>query len=149
MIKKCVIFDIDGTLADHRHRLKYIEKDPKDWDSFNKESSKDEPNKWCYHLCRSIFMYANNINVMIITGRSDKCKEITEQWFKENLIPYDHIYMRKEGDFRQDFEVKKEIYEQYIKNKYKVLFVVEDRTQVVEMWRSLDIICLQCHKGDY
>jgi hypothetical protein len=33
-------------------------------------------------------------------------------------------------------------------DKTKVLFVVEDRSRVVEMWRAEGLVCLQCAPGD-
>lgn len=39
---KAVIFDIDGTLADSRHRLQYLEQQPKQWDRFFSEAIKDK-----------------------------------------------------------------------------------------------------------
>ena len=57
--------------------------------------------------------------------------------------------MRKDGDYRPDTVVKKEIYEREIKDKYEVLFAIDDRTQVVKTWRELGLTCLQCANGDF
>jgi hypothetical protein len=57
--------------------------------------------------------------------------------------------MRKSGDYRKDYEVKKEIYETYIKDKFNVLCVLDDRQSVVDMWRSLGLTCLQVNYGDF
>jgi hypothetical protein len=40
---KCYLFDIDGTIADLSHRLRFIEKKPKDWRRFFEAVSKDTP----------------------------------------------------------------------------------------------------------
>jgi hypothetical protein len=34
-------------------------------------------------------------------------------------------------------------------DKRKVLFVVEDRNRVVEMWREEGLVCLQCAPGEF
>jgi hypothetical protein len=57
--------------------------------------------------------------------------------------------MRKEGDVRKDAIVKGEIYEKNINGKYNVLFVLDDRNQMVEMWRGLGLTCLQVADGDF
>jgi hypothetical protein len=58
--------------------------------------------------------------------------------------------MRATGDFRQDSLVKREIYSNHIQKQFgKPVFILDDRDQVVEMWRSLDLPCLQVRKGDY
>ena len=36
-----------------------------------------------------------------------------------------------------------------IKDKYQVDYVLDDRNQVVEMWRSLGLTCLQVADGDF
>jgi hypothetical protein len=57
--------------------------------------------------------------------------------------------MRKKGDFRKDSVVKKEIYEKYIKDNFNILFCLDDRNQVVNMWREIGIKCLQVQDGDF
>jgi hypothetical protein len=57
--------------------------------------------------------------------------------------------MRKRNDFRKDFEVKREIYEAQIANRFDVLCVFDDRQQVVDMWREVGLVCLQVAAGDF
>jgi hypothetical protein len=57
--------------------------------------------------------------------------------------------MRKTGDHRKDYVVKKEIHRKLIKPKYEVLFVLEDRNQAVNMWRQEGLTCLQVAPGDF
>jgi hypothetical protein len=57
--------------------------------------------------------------------------------------------MRKQGDFRRDSIVKKEIYDNDIKGKFDVEFVLDDRQQVVDMWREIGLKCLQVAPGNF
>ena len=57
--------------------------------------------------------------------------------------------MRKNNDFRGDEIIKKEIYIEKIKDKYNILFVLDDRQKVVNMWRDLNLTCLQVANGDF
>jgi hypothetical protein len=57
--------------------------------------------------------------------------------------------MRKSGDLRKDSIVKQEIYEQFILNQYNTAFVLDDRDQVVRVWRDLGLTCLQVVYGDF
>jgi hypothetical protein len=57
--------------------------------------------------------------------------------------------MRKTDDNRKDCIVKKEIYETFIKDKYNVLFVMDDRNQVVNMWREQGLTCFQVADGNF
>ena len=57
--------------------------------------------------------------------------------------------MRKDYDNRQDAVIKEEIYKLHIQPKFNVLFCVDDRKQVVDMWRRIGLICLQCAEGEF
>ena len=58
--------------------------------------------------------------------------------------------MRQEGDYRPDYEVKLEIYENYIVPLgYHIDFALDDRNQIVDMWRSIGIKTLQVEPGNF
>ena len=58
--------------------------------------------------------------------------------------------MRETQDNRKDSIVKHEIYTTCIKDRWDVLFVLDDRNQVVDMWRNtLNLPCLQVAEGDF
>jgi hypothetical protein len=48
-----------------------------------------------------------------------------------------------------DFRVKYDLFSEYIRDKYSVKFVLDDRQQVVDMWRRLGLKCLQVQAGDF
>jgi hypothetical protein len=62
-------------------------------------------------------------------------------------LHYHELLLRRDDDMRQDAAVKREILQQL--DKSKILFVVEDRSRVVEMWRSEGLTCLQCAPGEF
>jgi len=135
--KLAVIFDVDGTLAIKGDRGSF------DW----AKVGVDTVNEPVAQLNRS--MEYLEYRIIIVSGRDAVCENETRTWLKDNAIYYHELYMRPAGDFRKDVIVKEEIYENNIKNKYHILFVVDDRTQVVEMWRRKGICCLQCNWGDF
>jgi hypothetical protein len=60
----------------------------------------------------------------------------------------DHdLLLRKDNDRRADGVVKREMLAAI--DKSRILFVVEDRSRVVEMWRSEGLVCLQCAPGEF
>ena len=73
----------------------------------------------------------------------------TIKWLNDNGIKFDDLYMRFTNDLRKDSIVKQEIYEMCIKDKYNVLFVLDDRDQVVNMWREQGLKCLQVAEGNF
>jgi hypothetical protein len=59
------------------------------------------------------------------------------------------LLMRAEYDMRKDSIVKEEIYRQEILGRYNVWMVLDDRDQVVEMWRLLGLRTLQVAPGAF
>lgn len=88
-------------------------------------------------------------NVILVSGREDKYRDKTELFLKNNDIQYKALYMRKSGDMRKDSIVKREIFDNNIRGKWNIDFVLDDRNQVVEMWRSIGLTCLQVAEGDF
>lgn len=91
----------------------------------------------------------SGIVVLVMSGRQEKDRQITEDWMLSGAVPFDFLFMRSTGDTRQDAIVKRELYETHIEGKYNVLFVLDDRQQVVDMWRSLGLQCWQVAEGKY
>ncbi|WP_408095975.1 hypothetical protein ACJVC5_13110 [Peredibacter sp. HCB2-198] len=146
MKEKALIVDLDGTLADIRVRLKHLEGGKKDWKSFNKSIETDELHEWCREI---INRFAHDHKIIIVSGRTDELKDQTKDWLKKYKITYHHLFMRKRNDFRSDNIIKLEIFEKEIRNRFSVLFVLDDRQKVVDMWRAEGLVVLQCAPGDF
>jgi phosphoglycolate phosphatase-like HAD superfamily hydrolase len=145
---KCYIFDLDGTLANCEHRMHYISGDKKDWDAFFGAVKDDTPIEPMVHLfnCTSLHSY---VKLVILTGRSEVCKEDTEKWLTDTGLYYDRLLMRKAKDRRPDTEVKSEMLDQLLAEGYRPIMAFEDRKTVVNMWRSRGILCAQVAEGNY
>lgn len=87
--------------------------------------------------------------VLLVSGREDKYKEQTLTFLKNNNIDFIELIMRKTGDFRKDWIIKEEIFNEHIRGKYNIDFILDDRNRVVEMWRSLGLTVLQVAEGDF
>jgi predicted kinase len=91
--------------------------------------------------------------ILFTSGREDKFRTQTIWWLTDqgfapiNLQSY--LYMRATGDTRKDAIVKREIYDRHIAGKFNIRFVLDDRQQVCDLWRSLGLTCLQVADGDY
>ena len=123
--------DIDGCLA-FGHFGDIGRRKPYDWDRVGE----DDPNPQVVNLVRK---YYPTHHVILLSGRDSICRSQTEQWLDKNEIPYHKLYMRAEGDARKDTVVKKELFEEHIRNNYQVQFVVDDRPSVCRLWRSLGL----------
>ena len=138
---RAVIFDIDGTLSNPEHRLHYVNgEQEKDWNKFFAEMVNDTVNEDVVNLAMAIEDYAT---VIIVSGRPDSYKEQTTKWLHDHHIYFRELHMRKADDYRQDYIIKQEILAD-LKERYDIWFVVDDRQQVVDMWRREGLTCLQC-----
>jgi 3-deoxy-D-manno-octulosonate 8-phosphate phosphatase KdsC-like HAD superfamily phosphatase len=138
MKPKAIICDIDGTLSDMGERKPY------DFENVDKDNVK-------HATAEAVRVFHTaGYRIILFSGREDSSKTKTAAWLKTNAIPYHDLYMRKAKDFRKDAVIKKELYEKHVKDKYKVLLVLDDRDQVVKMWREeLGLTCFQVDYGDF
>lgn len=134
-----IICDIDGCAA---HRT------DRDWFEYEKVIN-DEADFAIRNIVNAF--YEKGYKVFFVSGREGTtiCKDLTQRWLNKNGFKHDALLMRKEGDYRRDSIVKQEIYEQHIKDKYVVEFVLDDRDQVVSKWRELGLKCLQVQPGAF
>ena len=149
-MKRIILCDIDGTLATIGDRAKILEKDKlteKDYDEFNARSAASSCIQDIANIIRNL--KDAETKIYLITAREKKWKKITQSWLKLNEIPYDNLLMRNDGDKNSDADVKLKIVKEYV-NPKRVWFVLEDRDDVVQMYREeLGLTCLQVNKGDY
>lgn len=143
---KAIIVDLDGTLADITIRRKYLSGEKKDWKNFNSSVSSDTLNEWCREI---MLRMATDHQIIIVSGRTDLLKAETIQWLDQFQVPYHYLFMRQDRDNRDDRIIKKEIYDNFIKLRFNVLFVLDDRAKVVSMWREQGLVCLQCDSGNF
>lgn len=136
-LPKAIICDLDGTLA-------ILKRNP--FDASRCED--DELNKPVYDVVKSY--HDRGHQIILVSGRVDTYKPETLKWLEKHQIPYDQLIMRRAKDMRKDAILKSEIYHENIKDKYFVEFVLDDRNQVVDMWRNeLGLACLQVNYGDF
>lgn len=145
--QKAILVDLDGTLADIEHRVHFVTNDRPDWKSFYAGISKDKLHLWCLELIEA--MIARRYQVIFVTGREETCRNDSQEWLDRHHLSEIPLFMRSAGDMREDAMVKKEIYLRDIRPFYEVLFVVDDRRSVVEMWREIGLVCLQCAPGEF
>ena len=138
-LPKIILCDIDGTVALMNGRGPY-------------ESHKyltDVPNPHVADFVREERAAGNT--VIYLSGRDEAGRKDTFRWLIEHNLAdaATDLYMRPAGDKRKDAIVKKELYEAYIRPYYYVRFVLDDRQQVVDMWRELGLTCFQVAPGDF
>lgn len=148
-MRNAVIFDIDGTLADCEHRRHHVTNGNKNWTAFFSELHLDKPKPNVIKFAQTIYYnddYGHEL--IIVTGRGEEYRDVTQKWLNDNAIYYTSLLMRPLNDSRPDTEIKLEIYDK-IKPNFNIILVIEDRTSLVKMWRSLGLECWQVADGDF
>lgn len=137
-LQDAIIVDIDGTLAHGLHRGPY---------EFEKcdEDLIDE-------IVRGIVVNEKDnlgTKIIVCSGRDSEWRKVTTEWLNKHHVPWDMLFMRPKGDRRKDCLVKEEILDNHIIEKYNVKYILEDRRQVTEMWRSRGLKVLQVDWGNF
>lgn len=142
-----IICDLDGTLA------LFGNKSPYDRDFINDELN--QPIRTIINIYLKEHLDAwgkRKSHLIIFSGRSARFKPETSDWLKKNCIEPDVFQMRSEEEEQlqiKDVKVKQRMFDTYAKDKYYIDFVLDDRNQVVKLWRSLGLTCLQVADGDF
>ena len=93
---------------------------------------------------------AQGVKVVVLSGRDDSCLDDTLLSLEVAGIEVDEIHMRITGDRRKDYIIKKEIFDAKIRHNYNILFAMDDRNSVVEMYRKdLKLPVFQVNYGDF
>ena len=148
MSKLAYIFDIDGTIADNSHRQHYVRNKPKNWRAFNVAMADDKPIKPVIDLLHCI-MSTGKYKILFSSGRQECDREVTTEWLYQHAALYAHdyeLFMRKTDDFRDDTIVKKEMLDKIKELGYTPVAVFDDRTRVVDLWRSEGLYVFDCNQ---
>ncbi|MBH5338088.1 hypothetical protein IHE55_26235 [Streptomyces pactum] len=120
------VFDLDGTLADVRHRLHHLERRPRDWQAFFRAAPQDPPLAEGVALARA---GAVGCEVAYVTGRPEHCRADTEEWLARHGLPSGRLLMRRPHDRRPARVAKPELLARLARNR-TVALVVDDDEQV-------------------
>ena len=132
------VFDVDGVLADVRHRLRHVERRRKDWDAFFGAALDDPPLAEGVALARES---ARECEVVYVTGRPERCRADTLTWFARHGLPAGELRMRRDRDRRPARVAKPELLRELARGRV-VAVVVDDDRQVCDAyeragWRVL------------
>lgn len=134
-----IIVDIDGTIA------KMVDRGPFEWSKVGS----DQPIEPIINL---VHLLSDFYPILFLSGRDEICRPQTEEWLEQNtyIKSYSKLFMRPQGNNEKDSIIKRRIYDTKIKNVYDVRYVLDDRDQVVKMWREeLGLTCLQVAYGNF
>jgi predicted kinase len=132
----CYLVDIDGTLAINNTR------NPFEWHRVDE----DDLN---LAVARLVEKLGRDTKIIVLSGRSSVCRDLTIAWLKKHNIEHQDLFMRSAEDSRADDILKSELYYLHVRGKYNVLGVIDDRPKVCRMWRNLGLNVFQVGNPDY
>ena len=132
-MKKIILCDIDGTIANNDHRQHYLQR-KKDWDGFFSELINDKP----------IFPIINKVieehdagkDIIFLTGRPERYRHNTTLWLKEYFNFEINLVMRRNNDLRNKLIIKKELLMQNF-NLDEIELIIENDEELVSMWKDI------------
>lgn len=138
---RCVIFDMDGTLADvssiRHHIVPMPPSRSKNFVRFHEDSVNVPPHEWVVRAAHEV--HKQGFAVIIVTARGARFRNQTAMWLALNGVPSDLMFMRPDKDHRPDFEVKKDILNRIRDLGFVPILAFDDNPNVIALWESENI----------
>jgi hypothetical protein len=97
------VFDIDGVVADVRHRLHHLERGRRSWSRFFDGAAADPL------LPEGAALVADlgaRSDIVWLTGRPEWLRRVTTDWLIRHGLPADELHLRPDGDYRPAVQYK-------------------------------------------
>jgi len=124
-LPKAIICDLDGTLSIITNRSPFD----------GSKCEQDLPNMPILNLVKNYKKLG--FKILLLSGRGGEFQPETERWLEKHEVDYDALWMRNKADKRKDSIIKEELFVKQIEPNYCIEFVLDDRNQVVDLWRFL------------
>jgi phosphoglycolate phosphatase-like HAD superfamily hydrolase len=129
------VFDLDGTLADTRHRLPFLERRPRDWNAFFAAAGRDPLLEEGAALAAT---WAAGCEIAYVTGRPERCRRDTQEWLERHGLPAGRVWMRAADDRRPARTTKLELLRRLARH-HTVEVVVDDD----------ELVCAACERAGF
>src|SRR5215469_1058342 len=144
-----VLFDLDSTIADTYHRQWMVPEikagNGPTWDDYSMACSDDKPIEGVISMLRMLSDAGKLI--FIVTGRSDAARDLTQEWLKQNHVPWDALLMRKAGDRTPNGTYKRAAIKKIEDAGYEPVLFVEDYPAVADEIRATGLPVLLVNPG--
>jgi hypothetical protein len=121
------VVDIDGVVADVRHRLHLLERQPKQWEKFFALADDDPP---LAEGVRLVTELAAGHDIVWLTGRPERTRRATVRWLAEHgLPPGTQLLMRSDRDYRPARQTKREELRR-LQRRRQIAVIVDDDPEV-------------------
>lgn len=121
------VFDIDGVVADVRHRLRHLDQSPKNWNAFFAEAPADPLIPEGFDLARE---YSQDHDLVWLTGRPQRLRRVTVNWLRAQGLRAATVHMRPPRDFRPAPILKRDVVAE-LARRFPIGIVVDDDPEVI------------------
>jgi len=126
------VVDLDGVLADVRHRLHHVSAQPKDWGAFF-AAAPDDP--VLEEGRRVVEALAQVHEVVYLSGRPEMCRTATERWLVDHGLPQAPVLLRPFSDRRPARMIKVEALDRLAEGR-SIAVLVDDDLLVLDAARA-------------
>ena len=130
MPKKVAIVDIDGVVADVRHRVHYVEQRPKNWKKFFAAAVHDEPHAEGLAVVAKL---AEEHEIIFLTGRPEHLRNDTTAWLARHGLDSHRLLMRADGDRGPSARFKLREVQRLARHRHVVVVIDDDDTVIATM----------------
>lgn len=146
--KECILVDLDGTLLNNEHRQHFMQGAKKKWGPFFDAIIHDGVYPEVRLITNLIFAHTS-IDVICVTGRPSQYHGSTLESLHVNGCSFTALLMRAQTDNRPDAHVKLDMLKGIIEQGYTPILCIDDRPEVVDMWRRNGVRTLACDPGPW
>lgn len=136
----CVLVDLDGTLADARHRLHHLDRKPRNWDAFNGAAGKDPLITATFRWLESL---GDHLSIVILTGRPTTVADLTVAWLAQHQVRWDLLAMRPANDRAEAANLKRRLLDALRHLGFDPQLAIDDEAGVVAAYERAGVPCLQ------
>lgn len=131
--RRAVVLDLDGVLADTRHRMHFLTRRPKDWDGFFAAAAADPAHPEGLALAHTAV--GQHRAVVYLSGRPERTRADTLTWLSHHGAPEGELLLRPEGNRRPARTVKLAELRR-LSRRYRLDVLVDDDPEVVRAVRA-------------
>lgn len=139
-LPRCIIVDIDGTIADSMHRNPY-------------DTSKCHEDKKITNVVDlAIKEFSSGTKIVFLSGRCERHRAVTESWIKANIpeISEYELFLKPNAiESEPDFLFKKDIVERKLVKKYNICYCLDDRPSVCRTLRKIGLTVFQLNDKEF
>ena len=131
---KVAVFDLDGTLVNVDSIRYLVETTSPNYNEFHLRSVDCPP---FYDVLKLLKQFHDlHIKVILVTGRQEKYRKLTDFWLATHNITIDELIMRPERFSGSKLQFKELIFRNIIK-AYEVIAVFDDDEDLLNLWRQI------------